>query len=697
MTAAVLHTVQNQGHAAMIHSSLLLAARRYLSPILLGFLVALPLRATAQQPASSPGEYFQQLQNNHWVSRTVSFVELGFAKPLVLGGADSQREIYLPVPPNVAIDGGELKFNASYLRADGGRTTLVMSLDSYPVSARPMPLDKGDASIVLGVDSAPRPSGYVRLGLQWGTALGAEWLCTDARTIGNLLRIEPDSGFSYRYDGSQVRDLATAWAALPAVPAILVSANNLSTEAYESAWRLGLALERAGKRSQIVALPAVGETVELGTLSVPAGLLGVPAFAALAHGGPHKIATPAELGALLSLGAASPLHADLVIADTALTAHVNAALDALRDELQGSAPAAVASFSAWRMADFTRLLRPMLPHQIELVSVAGSPVILIAADAGTQAAALFTSEWTRMAVSPLLVVQAADAPVTEASALSLKSLGGKPGSFDVLNHADWTTSFDIGAVALDGRVPGKLIVDVAAAPSAALTPVVVSLFLNDILLGAKQLEAKGERERISGDIPRYALSARNTLRVSFVRQLASDRCRETPEAYPVSVLPSSHVVLKKASPGDDFSGMALRYANGANVMVPAAYLADASHTLPRVIRLAATTGISPAKARFSAIAGNETPPPGGSFLALELPFKDAKPAIGIEAGRIVMANQKQQPLLDLGSLDQVGILEVQKISGDYGITYRNSGPPVPPSRCCSPAAMSPLSATIGCW
>ena len=124
------------------------------------------------------------------------------------------------------------------------------------------------------------------------------------------------------------------------------------------------------------------------------------------------------------------------------------------------------------------------------------------------------------------------------TAVSLKYLGAKPGSFDVLAHADWNATFDIGSVAADGRGPGTLVIDVAASPSAARTPPVVSVFLNEVLLGAKEMEANGRRERIVAPIPRYALAARNVVRVSFVRQLASDRCRETPEPYPVSVLAS---------------------------------------------------------------------------------------------------------------------------------------------------------------
>ena len=262
--------------------------------------------------------------------------------------------------------------------------------------------------------------------------------------------------------------------------------------------------------------------------------------------------------------------------------------------------------------------------------------------------------------------------------MSLKYLGGKPGSFDVLAHADWNATFDIGAVAADGRLPGTLVLDVAAAPSAARTPPVVSIYMNDILLGARQMDADGKLERITAPVPRYSLSARNILRVSFVRQLASDRCRETPEAYPVSVLPSSHMLLEKVTPSDDFNGMVSRYAAGAHVMVPAAYLADATNTLPRVVRLAASTGVSPVNARFTAVNGDVMPPAGGPFLAMELPLKDAKSRVKLDGGRVVMASSDDKVFLDVTGLNNVGIAEVVKIGADTGVMYRNAGT-LPPS------------------
>lgn len=644
--------------------------------LLAAWLAVLPSLAGAQA-AGSPADVFQRLNADNWISREISLSELGFTGPLVLGAPDTRREVYLPVPPNVPLSNGEIKLNASYLRADGGRTSLVLSLDGFPVSSRPFALEKGDASLLLGVDGSARPSGFVRLGLNWTTALGAEWICTDGRTPGNVLRLEPDTRFSYRYDASAIRDLTTAWGALPAVPVILVSSKNLGGDAYDSAWRMGAALERIGKRSRVVVLPAVGDVVDLGGVTVPVGLRSVPGFAGLAQGGNYKLKDAAEVGALLSLGAGGPFRADIVIADKAMTTAMAAAFDAMKTQLQAAAPTAVVPYTEWRTRALDMSSTPMAAKEVRLAFLFGRPTIVVAADAGAKAAGLFSNYWNKLAISPALVVQTADDPARDASAVSLKYLGGKPGSFDVLAHADWNTSFDIGAVAADGRLPSTLVLDVAAAPSAARTPPVVSIFMNDILLGAKQMDAHGKRERVTAPIPPYALTASNVLRVSFTRQLASDRCRETPEAYPVSVLPSSHMLLAKADPSHDFNGMVSRYANGAHVMVPAAYLADSVNTLPRVVRMVASTGVSPVNARFTAVNGDTPPATAGPFLALELPMKNQASKIKLEGGRIVMASGDGKTLLDVNGLNGAGVLEVVKIGSDTGVVYRNVGTQAP--------------------
>jgi hypothetical protein len=276
-----------------------------------------------------------------------------------------------------------------------------------------------------------------------------------------------------------------------------------------------------------------------------------------------------------------------------------------------------------------------------------------------------------------LTVHAADEPRADVAAVSLQYLGGKPATLDVLGRADWTAGFDIGTVALDGRGPSAMVIDVAAAPGAARSAPVVSVFLNDVLLGAREMEASGRRERIVAPIPRNVLSTHNDIRVSFVRQQATDRCRETPEPYPVSVLSSSHLVLDRTEPTDDFSGLIARFANGVNLLVPIAYLYDSQNSLPRVINIAASTGVSPARARFIPVVDVGPPKLKGPFLAIDVPLKDAESEVKLEGGRLLLASGTERPLLDVSGLNRAGLLEVAKVGRDAGAIYRTLGRDAP--------------------
>lgn len=545
-----------------------------------------------------------------WVPRTVTFADLGFTEPVVLGYPDTIKEIYLPVPPGINLDGATLQLNASYVRADGGRTTVVYAIDGAPVVANGITADRGDASATIPIDGKPRPSGFVRLNVDWRTAVARENTCADARTPGNILRIEPSSKFVFKYDGSAIRDLATAWASLPAKPTILIGSNKVSPEVYDAAWRVGVALERAGKRPIIRTADGSGVA---------------PQAAMAAASGAQQQAT-------------GPAEPDIVIAGPGTGQQVG-------------------------------------PKQIALGNVGNRPVILVSPDAGAQAAGLFTQIWQQAAAGSNLTVNAVDMPRNnDSNAVSLQYLGAKPASFDVLAHADWNASFDIGSVAADGKGPGTLVIDVAASPSAARTPPVVSVFMNEVLLGAKEMEATGKRERIVAPVPRYALQTRNVIRVSFVRQLASDRCRETPEPYPVSVLPSSHMLLDKIEPSSDFTGLMSKFASGGTLAVPQSHLSDAAGTLPRVIRMASATGLSPVKAKFMPVADGSQPKIDGPYLAVDVVPKDvADSGVKPEKDRLYLAGSKDQPLLDVRGLNRVGMLEVFGKGDNLGAVYRTLG------------------------
>jgi len=55
----------------------------------------------------------------------------------------------------------------------------------------------------------------------------------------------------------------------------------------------------------------------------------------------------------------------------------------------------------------------------------------------------------------------------EGHVVHLSSLGGTADSFDVVARGDWTASFPLSAVSSAGRMPGELVLYLAAAPGAS--------------------------------------------------------------------------------------------------------------------------------------------------------------------------------------------------------------------------------------
>lgn len=108
-----------------------------------------------------------------------------------------------------------------------------------------------------------------------------------------------------------------------------------------------------------------------------------------------------------------------------------------------------------------------------------------------------------------------------------------------------------GVSSASGRMPGKLVMDVSAAPGASSTRPVASVFWNGILLAAKQLEADGRYERLTARVPGYVSRVTNAVRCvanasvisvdcwprfhpRVLGRRAADQLRETGKAEPDS-------------------------------------------------------------------------------------------------------------------------------------------------------------------
>ncbi|GLU34498.1 cellulose synthase [Trinickia caryophylli] len=652
-------------------------ASRLAAPLRLAALTApaLFLFTTGQAAAAQDGvtDAFARLGEGRLVSRTVSLADLGIREPIVFSAPDTRSELYLPVPAGVSIADASLQLDGSYLRADGGRTTMLVSLDGVPVMSRGFTQPQGDAAATIGVAGVPRPSGFVRVGLQWSSVID-DRLCTDQTAVGNVLRVAPGSRLTYRYDPATIADVRTAWSTLPITPVVAVSGRRVQAPAFDTAWRVEALMEREGRAPATIAWPAVGDAVDVSGIDVPAALRAVPAFAALAHGGSATLADAAQVGALIAL-APRGFAPDVIVADDAMRRATVQALDALRAQIAAVSSDAAAAFDSWRARSLAPIVNPLAPGEVRLARLPGQTAIVVGDPVSVEA---LSRAWRPIGAADRYVVHRLDeAPYAHGERVSLSALGGVPRTLDVLARAVWEASFDLAAVAAGGRLPGDVVLDVMAAPTPRGAGQIASVYFNDVLIASRMLAENGKPERITAHVPRYALAPVNALRVVFQRRLEGG-CEPRGQGYPVAVLPTSHLTLERVNAdGDDFTGTIARLARQANVIVPQAYLDDAPAGLRRLARLASVAGAPLTRATLTVAAGADPVTPAGPFLAADVALAGQTSGARLSADRLTLTDASGRAYADVSGLTNLAVIEVAQANGAAGIAYRTLGAKAP--------------------
>ena len=639
----------------------------------LGSLLGLGALFAQTASASALGDAIRQLGASDGLQRSVTLKELGIVDPVVLAGTATQ-DFYLPVPRGLPLGDASIAFDGRYLKGEPGTSTVVISLNGTPAVSQTVPDGEGTLQRNLPVAQPARASDFVRLGVNWRNRNNSQQRCDENHSLANSLTISPQTRLSYRVDPRDVRTIEDVWNTLPVRTTVLVSGRQLEQASVDSAWRIGASLQRNNRRMQVRALPAVGEVIDLRGLEVPAALAGVPAFAALRGAEPqHKLASDAELGALIMLGSAQ-VSGDIVVADKALQQRLTAAFAALQTQLAAD-PDAGQALQQWRARRAPLASEALASQQLRALPMGRQMVLAVASDAGARVAGLQEAALQRLLVSDNVTVAAAQPPQwDEAKGIRLSSLGGSPDSFDVLSRGEWTMNFPLSAVASQGRMPGEITLYVAAAPGASATRPVATLFWNGMLLSARQLDANGQPERLRARVPGYALGINNTLRVSVQRQPYSADCNEIPQPYPASVLPAiSYVTPGKAEPNGSFIGLLPLLGARSQLLVPASYLSAAPAALERMANLAAASGLSASQAELVVAQADAPAKPSMPFVAMEVPVDGAKPLVTVTDGQQLRIRGKSLDWLDIKGLKQLSSAEVVTAGGQQGVLWRAIG------------------------
>ena len=285
---------------------------------------------------------------------------------------------------------------------------------------------------------------------------------------------------------------------------------------------------------------------------------------------------------------------------------------------------------------------------ITTVRVSGVPALLVSeAAAGQVGRLLASSSLAATRGLPAALVGEARPAALPIDRVTFDQIGIPPVEAEVFGRADLTLTIDARRLPA-GRRPLRVLLDVMVAPDGDAGRAVVSVFINEHLLGSK-LAAIGEATRLDLPLPDGLAGTTLGVRAVVQRRSAQGDCRFEPQGYPAQILDSSAVVLGPADgPVRDFSDLALRWADGVAVELPAA-AADAPVPVMGLVSEVLNL-LSPPSAAVSVslVAPGPAPAPKSAFLLVsdELPPGSA-PRVRFDRGRVAVSDHAGHTLLDL--------------------------------------------------
>ena len=308
---------------------------------------------------------------------------------------------------------------------------------------------------------------------------------------------------------------------------------------------------------------------------------------------------------------------------------------------------------------------------ITTVRVSGLPALLVSeAAAGQVGRLLASSSLAATRGLPVALVGEARPAALPIDRVTFDQIGIPPVEAEVFGRADLTLTIDTRRLPA-GRRPLRVLLDVMVAPDGDAGRAVVSVFINEHLLGSK-LAAIGEATHLDLPLPDGLAGTTLGVRAVVQRRSAQGDCRFEPQGYPAQILDSSAVVLGPADgPVRDFSDLALRWADGVAVELPAA-AADAPVPVMGLVSEVLNL-LSPPSAAVSVslVAPGPAPAPKSAFLLVsdELPPGSA-PRVRFDRGRVAVSDHAGHTLLDLSGFTTGAVAQAVSAGDVAGMWIR---------------------------
>jgi hypothetical protein len=540
---------------------------------------------------------------------TVSLADIGFTEGFRFGNLGGRREVFVPLPQGGEAVADEFVLVLDDVSAYEARRNLIVMINDR-VAAVGLDGHSTGRVVRIPVPKVKTKDGFLKLTFIYSGAATQD-RCIDVRSVGDSLIIRPESAVEVDVGPTNALDIPTTVALLPHEVAILLPKRRLSPTELATAVTVARALAASGHRTSFVqgagALPEISKVGE----------------------------TRRWTRGLIMVGQ---------IDDVA------AFIDAPLATVAGPIPAL---------------------GSIAAVRVSGVPALMVSeAAAGEVGRLLASASLGATRGLPVALVGEARPPVLPTDRVTFDQIGIPPVEAEVFGRADLTFTIDTRRLPA-GRRPVRILLDVMVAPDGDADRAVVSVFVNEHLLGSK-LAAIGEATRLDLPLPDGLAGTTLGVRAVVQRRSAQGDCRFEPQGYPAQILDSSAVVLGAAEAEvRDFSDLAVRWADGVAVELPAA-AADAP--LPVIGLLSEVLNLlSPPAAAVSVslAAPGATPPVQRPFLVVSAdPPQGSAPRVRFDRGRVAVSDHAGHTLLDLSGFTSGAVAQAVSAGNVAGMWIR---------------------------
>jgi cellulose synthase operon protein B len=527
--------------------------------------------------------------------------EVGYSNGFRLSNLGGRREVYIPLPQGIELNLAELVLAYDDVSAHDARRSLEILVNDRLVTAIALDGKSIGRTARIPLANAAARDGFLKLSFLYSGAATQD-RCIDVRYVGDSLTVRPESAIEFEIGVTGTPNITATAALMPHNVAILLSNPQLPAADIATALTLARSLTATGRRVTfhhgVETLPELVKRDD--NHKWTRGLIVVGAFERMAGRIDAPVAT------LASAAGAAPVGNTLAAA-----------------------------------------------------RIGGVPVLLVTDAASARAGRLLGNpSLAALRDTPAASVGQVASPKGPSDRVSFDELGVVPAQAEVFGRADLSVAI-ANRLLPSGTRPSRLVLDVMVAPDGAGEKAVVSAFVNERLLSST-VAAIGEPTRLDFSLPDGLVGTVANIRAVVQRRSAQGDCRFEPQGYPAEILGSSSIILSPAgSVAEDFSDLATMWANGVEVLVPAAI---AMRPLEVVGLLADVLGAlskesAPISVKF--VDRDVAPKPTAPFLVVSnVPPAGATQRVRFDRGRVAVVDRAGRTRLDIGGLATGAVAQI---------------------------------------